>query len=91
MQDGYFNRALARLALGNARGAADDWDAAIKLRPIWPDARFNRANARQLLGDFDGANADYLDALETAPPNWRFRSLALAAIERLRQGIPIRQ
>ena len=55
-------RGKLRLVAGDARGAREDADAALKLNPRQSEALVVRAKAAQLLGDLTAAKAD----LETA-------------------------
>ncbi|PIR19098.1 MAG: hypothetical protein COV48_03865, partial [Elusimicrobia bacterium CG11_big_fil_rev_8_21_14_0_20_64_6] len=56
-------RAKLRLVSGNARGAREDADAALKFNPRQSEALVVRAKAAQVLGDLEAAKADLQDAL----------------------------
>ena len=62
------NRALCRMNLGDARGCAEDCDAALELDSGYVKALHRRANARMQLGDALGALAD-LRMVEKELPN----------------------
>lgn len=56
-------RGKLRLVIGDARGAREDADAALKLNPRQSEALVVRAKAAQVLGDLAAAKADLENAL----------------------------
>jgi tetratricopeptide (TPR) repeat protein len=54
-----FNRATAKQSQGDLRGALEELDRAIGLKPDFVEAYYNRAMIHANLGDHDGAIADY--------------------------------
>ena len=69
-----YNRAGARISLGDAAAALSDLDAALAIDAVTrtppserADLRERRAAARQRLGDASGALADWADALRVCP------------------------
>ncbi|CAK9035908.1 unnamed protein product [Durusdinium trenchii] len=77
-------RGLARLQLGDVRGALEDMDMAVQSNPT--DARLleGRAAARYGLRDFEGAVDDVTSALEVEslrPEMWQRRGLASVMLE----------
>ncbi len=63
----FLRRGNARQALGDPRGAIEDYDAAHRLRPEHPTSLYNRGNARRALGDLRGALRDYDAAIQLWP------------------------
>ena len=63
----YFYSGLAKHALGDHTGAIGDYDAAIRLRPEYPEAFNNRGIAKCALGDHAGAIKDYDEAIRLRP------------------------
>lgn len=63
------NRAAAKLAAGDAAGAAADAGAVIDVAPADVKARLRRGAAREKLGDGQGAAEDYKAALAAEPGN----------------------
>jgi tetratricopeptide (TPR) repeat protein len=61
------NRGNAKAALGNRRGAIDDYTAALKLNPKDAAAYINRGIAKTALGDYQGAIEDCTAALKFDP------------------------
>jgi len=75
--EAYYNRALARSALGKDREALSDYDRAIREQNTWPEAYYNRAFLREKLGDRAGAREDGRQALRIAPADWPSRAALL--------------
>ena len=69
----YINRGLARIELGNLRGAMEDYNMAIDIEPQNPLARMNRALLRERVGDYNRAIEDYSFVLECVPDHIRAR------------------
>jgi tetratricopeptide (TPR) repeat protein len=65
--DNYAGRAATRLSLGDARGAIDDYSAALYLRPGHARSLLGLGNARYRDGDRNGALAEYGLALAADP------------------------
>ena len=63
----YTNRGVAKLKLGDYRGAIADFDRAIELNPDAAAACYGRGGAKSKLGDYEGAIADYSRAIEIKP------------------------
>jgi len=64
----YTNRGAARLHLGDAQGAVEDFTQALELNPSQPDVLFfNRGNAHALAGNTVGAISDFTRAIEIRP------------------------
>ena len=63
----YNNRGVARLALGDRRGAFADYDRALALNPNLAQAYNNRGTARFLAGDLSAALADLEQAIRLDP------------------------
>ena len=61
------NRGVARLMLGNAAQAVQDFSAAIERAPGHPPHYYNRALAEEQLGEWRAALADYSAAIARAP------------------------
>jgi tetratricopeptide (TPR) repeat protein len=61
-----FTRARVRWSAGDSRGALQDLDLLLALRPSCHDARLERASCRFLMGDVIAAEAD-LDTLPSDP------------------------
>lgn len=61
------NRGVARLMLGDALHAVQDFSAAIDRAPRHPLHYFNRALAEERLGEWRAALADYSAAIARAP------------------------
>jgi tetratricopeptide (TPR) repeat protein len=64
MQDAYYNRGIVCRALGDNKGAIDDYDQVIKLKPDYADAYYNRAYTHAFLNENQKAIADYRKAIE---------------------------
>ncbi|HBE16890.1 MAG TPA: hypothetical protein DDW51_04565, partial [Cyanobacteria bacterium UBA11367] len=58
----YYNRGVARSALGDKEGAIADYNQAIDINPNDAEAYNNRGVARSALGDKEGEIADYNQA-----------------------------
>lgn len=69
----YINRGLARIELGNLRGAMEDYNVAIDIDPRNALARMNRALLRERVGDYNRAIEDYSFVLECVPDHIRAR------------------
>ena len=67
MPEAWFNRAVARHALGDLDGALADCDRALQLRPNYASARNERGAIRRDLDDVAGALADFDEALRLDP------------------------
>jgi tetratricopeptide (TPR) repeat protein/S1-C subfamily serine protease len=63
----YYNRGIAKSALGDKKGAISDYDRAIEFNPKFADAYSNRGIAKSALGDKKGAILDYDRAIEINP------------------------
>jgi tetratricopeptide (TPR) repeat protein len=75
----YINRALARLGLGDAKGAVADLDRALEASDAPARALFIRAVARDRLGDRDRARRDREEGLRREPNDelsWVARGMA---------------
>ncbi len=70
----YFNRAQARILLGEPRLAIDDIDAAIALAPNNANLLYMRGGAHQSNGNPSAALRDYEAALALSPDNATFRA-----------------
>ncbi|MFG3259915.1 tetratricopeptide repeat protein [Streptomyces sp. NPDC048172] len=64
------NRGKLRDALGDARGALEDFLRVTEIDPNYPDYYFDCADVRRKLGDQQGALADYDKAISLSPPFW---------------------
>ena len=64
-------RGTTRLVRGDRRRALADFDRALAVGPVYPEAYNNRGVARHGLGDLAGALADFDRALELAPRLYR--------------------
>jgi len=62
-----FTRAMAKVTLGDRKGAIDDLTHALAAHPRFMEAFLNRGNERGNLGDGAGAEADYTAAIEIDP------------------------
>jgi tetratricopeptide (TPR) repeat protein len=60
-------RGLEKFEKKDFKGAIEDYDQAIKLKPDYTDAYINRGDARGKLGDDKGAIADYDQAIKLKP------------------------
>lgn len=67
----FFNRAQARVRLGDSAGALEDFDRSIELEPAAAEYIRNRADLRRLRGDAGGALDDYDRALALDPTDAR--------------------
>lgn len=68
----YFERGkLLWRELAESRGALRDFNAALKLRPGWPEATFCRGLAHQSLGDLSAAISDLNDYISSGERRWR--------------------
>ena len=65
--EAYKDRAKAKIALGDYKGAVSDLDAALGLDPDDPEAYKDRAKAKIALGDYQGAVSDLDAALGLDP------------------------
>ncbi|MEP6785342.1 MAG: tetratricopeptide repeat protein [Sphingomonadales bacterium] len=63
----HLDRARARFALGDKKGARDDLDAALKLAPADPLAWLLSATLTRQSGDLDRARADIEQAVKRSP------------------------
>jgi tetratricopeptide (TPR) repeat protein len=63
----YLNRALAKLGLGDTKGAVDDLTVCLTLKGAPSRAWFIRAQAKQRLGDLAGAHQDLEEGLKHEP------------------------
>jgi tetratricopeptide (TPR) repeat protein len=61
------NRAVARVRLGDLRGAIQDYDQALRLAPGDAEIYFNRGNALVAAGHYPQAVADFTRAWELSP------------------------
>jgi Flp pilus assembly protein TadD len=61
------NRAVARMRLGDTRGAIEDYSRALELAPSDPDIYFNRGDARVVVGDLRGGLDDFTRAITLRP------------------------
>ena len=69
---------MARFALGDYQGAGENFDAALKSRPIFPLATYARARARYELGQYQDAIKDLNDLSDAFDPYAKSCSLGLA-------------
>lgn len=67
----YLNRGVAKYDLGDYRGAIEDYNKAIRIKPDFVSAFNNRACAKISLGDYDGAKED-IDKAFSLDPNFAF-------------------
>ena len=65
----YYNRGLAKVALGDYNGAIADFDRALALDPDHAEAYKSRGVAYDSLGDKEMARRDFLKARELAEQN----------------------
>ena len=65
--DAYYNRGVAKSALGDKAGAIADYNQAITINPQDAKTYYNRGNAKFVLGDKAGAIADYNQAITINP------------------------
>lgn len=72
--EAFYNRAIARSAMGDRAGALADYDEAIRLSPEDPDAYNNRGLERSEAGDRDGALADLDLAVGLLPTDAEVRN-----------------
>jgi tetratricopeptide (TPR) repeat protein len=63
----YYNRGVVQSDMGRLRAAVDDFDAAIRMNPLYVDAYIRRGKCRQSMGDIDGSLADYSKAITLDP------------------------
>ena len=63
----YYNRGLAKSALGKYQEAIADYDKSIEINPQFAEAYSNRGVAKSDLGDKNGAIVDYDKAIEINP------------------------
>lgn len=63
----YNNRAVARMRLGDTRGARDDYTRALELSPNDPEVYGNRGDARVVAGDLQGGIDDFTRAISLRP------------------------
>ena len=55
---------VAKAALGNAEGAIEDFDAAIRINPEYTEIYYDRGRAKETLGQEGAAKADFEKAKE---------------------------
>jgi tetratricopeptide (TPR) repeat protein/S1-C subfamily serine protease len=63
----YYNRGVAKYALGDRKGALSDYNQAISINPQYAIAYNNRGIAKYALGDRKGAILDYDQAININP------------------------
>ena len=63
----YYNRGVAKSALGNKQGAIADYDRAIAINPQYANAYLNRGNAKSALGNKQGAIGDFDQVIAINP------------------------
>ena len=63
----YGNRGVARVALGNAEDAIEDFDAAIRLNSKKAEYFYERGLVKETLGEKEAAEADFQKAKELDP------------------------
>ena len=63
----HFDRGIAFRKSGQIRRAIGDFDAALRLKPNFPEAYDERGIAKDVDGDVDGAIADYGEAIRQNP------------------------
>lgn len=65
----YLYRAIAKIQLGDYKGAEDDCNKAIENNPFLPGAYYARGYVYGVTGEFRKAEADFSEALVYAPEN----------------------
>ena len=65
--EAYYNRGVAKHALGQHQAALADYDAALHLNPNFAEAYNNRGSVKRALGQHQAAFADYDAALRLTP------------------------
>lgn len=60
----YFSRGNFKKLLEDYSGALHDYNEALKLKPIFPEALYQRGNVRAFLKDEKGAFSDYDKAIK---------------------------
>ncbi len=65
--DALLARAVAKEALGDKKGAVDDYESVLKLNAAHPIARSNLAGVYALLGKYEDAEYQYLAIIATQP------------------------
>lgn len=63
----HFDRGIAFRKMGQTHRAIGDFDAALRLKPNFPEAYDERGIAKDIDGDADGAIADYNEAIRLKP------------------------
>jgi len=61
------NRGTARLEVGDAAGAVEDYSRSLEINPAYVKSWNSRGLARERLGDLGGARSDYDEALRLRP------------------------
>lgn len=87
----YYNRGTVKLAMGDYRGAGDDFTAAIERDPRDLQAYLNRGTARYVLGDHEATLRDFQRATEIAPTYTQARmkyGVTLYELGRTREALP---
>ncbi len=62
--ESYLGRGMAKIEMGNARGAISDYDNAILLKPDLGNVYFHRCLAKRYLNDDKGACNDYKKSIQ---------------------------
>lgn len=63
----YFHRGINRHTSGDIKGAIEEYDQALKLRPDFAEVYYKRGISRYKLGDLKGAILDYSQAISLNP------------------------
>ena len=63
----YGNRGVAKAALGDAEGAIEDFDAAIRINPEYTEIYYDRGRAKATLGQKEAAQVDFEKAKKLDP------------------------
>ncbi|MFN7660330.1 MAG: tetratricopeptide repeat protein, partial [Dolichospermum sp.] len=63
----YFHRGINRHTSGDIKGAIEEYNQALKLRPDFAEVYYKRGISRYKLGDLKGANLDYNQAIRLNP------------------------
>lgn len=86
----YLLRAIAKIQLGDHKGALRDLDASIERNPFQPGAYYTRGYVYRQLGELEKAEADFSTALHYSPENKTYmllRADVLSAMERYEEAM----